>query len=295
MQKPRSKIEDQSLNSKLISDIEHALNTLIRKENRPFRTLFEAGRYALLNGGKRLRPLLTLLTCDMLGGQPHQAMAPAIAVEMIHTYSLIHDDLPCMDDDDYRRGNPTLHKVYSEAQAVLTGDYLLTLAFEIIANEEALSAEQRIDMIQCLSKASGAYGLIGGQVVDVLENHTTLDELKELHLNKTGALFSAAVQLGAISANASKDKQKQLALFGSQFGLAYQILNDILDVSSSKALRGCEVSSDVKNGKVTIVTHLGIEEARKEYEEMICRCLNILDKMDEETDELKRLLSSLSP
>jgi len=265
----------------------------VLQENTPYHHLFEAARYTLLSGGKRLRPVLTLLIAEMLGGNIETALAPACAVEMIHSYSLIHDDLPCMDDDDVRRGKPTLHMVYNEGHAVLTGDFLLTLAFQVIAEDEKLSAEQRVDMIQVLTAASAAHGLIGGQVVDLMDGPKDIEDLRQLHQNKTGALFRAAAELGAIAAQANDEERKLIRLFGETLGLAYQILNDILDVSSSQELRGTAISSDVKNGKVTYVTLLGPERAMEEFERLMESCREILKQFSGKAEMLELYLQSI--
>jgi len=265
----------------------------VQQKHTPYRHLFEAARYALLSGGKRLRPVLTMFMTEMLGGDVEATLVPACAVEMIHTYSMIHDDLPCMDDDGVRRGKPTLHVVYDEAHAVLTGDFLLTLAFQVISEEKNLTLEQRIQMIQVLSKASAAHGLIGGQVVDLLDGSKNLEDLKHLHLNKTGALFRAAAEIGAIAADATEQERQHIHYFGETLGLAYQVLNDILDVSASQELRGTEVSSDVKNGKVTYVTLLGIEKAQKEFDQLMASCLDILTKLPGDHALLEQYLQNI--
>lgn len=276
-----------------MSAIEDRLGQFVEQENTPYHSLFEAARYVLMSGGKRLRPVLTLLVAKMLGAPLEKGLVPACAVEMIHTYSMIHDDLPCMDDDDMRRGKPTLHKVFNEGHAVLTGDFLLTLAFQVIAEEEALDFQKRIEMIQILSKASAAHGLIGGQVVDLLEGSKSLDDLRKLHQNKTGALFGAAAELGAIAGKANEHERRLLRSFGETLGLAYQVLNDILDVSSSAALRGTEVSSDLKNGKVTYVTLLGLNEAQKEFERLMGSCREILGELPRDCQQLEHYLNHI--
>ena len=237
-----------------------------------------------------MRPRLTLYITEMFGSSYEAALAPACAVEMIHTYSMIHDDLPCMDDDDMRRGTPTLHKVYNDGHAVLTGDFLLTRAFQAIAEEPRLSFQQRCEMTHVLSQAAGGHGLIGGQVVDILENPKELEDLRKLYANKTGALFVAAVELGAIAAEASDDERKLMRKFGEKLGLAYQILNDILDVSSSMELRGTEISSDLKNGKTTYVSLLGLEGATAEFKTLKKECHEILKKLKRPTDKLEAYL-----
>lgn len=198
-------------------------------------TLYRAMHYAVLNGGKRLRPLLVYATGETLGAHLKQLDIPACAVELIHCYSLVHDDLPAMDNDDFRRGQPTCHKAFDEATAILVGDGLQTLAFQILTQAEILSSAQRLTMIQHLAEACGANGMVGGQALE--STATRFDEtlLKKIHALKTGALILASVQLGAIAADANTDDVKWLNDFGYYLGLAYQIQDDILDNATDKA------------------------------------------------------------
>lgn len=244
--------------------IEERLNQLVSIHASPYQHLFEAARYSLLGAGKRLRPIMTLATTQVLGGDIQQALSPACTLEMIHTYSLIHDDLPCMDNDDYRRGKPTVHKKYSEGHAVLTGDYLLTYAFEVLANDPHLTADQKVKLIHVLSKRSGGEGMIGGQVMDIAceGRHVNLDTLRLLHSYKTGALITASIEFGGILANVSDEYLSHLQEFGKNIGLAFQVIDDILDVTASQAKHGREVASDLINNKSTYVTLLGIEQAK---------------------------------
>lgn len=191
-------------------------------------TIFEAARYSLLSPGKRLRPQLVLATAKSFGADPFAALDPACAIEMIHTYSLIHDDLPCMDDDDLRRGKPTLHKIYGEAIALLAGDYLLTFAFDVIANS-TLTESQKIQMIKILSMHSGAPGLIGGQATDIEMEGKEIDEetLLQMHYGKTASLFTACLEFGAIAAGVPPPIS--LTAMGRELGLAFQFQDDLLD------------------------------------------------------------------
>jgi len=206
--------------------------------------LFAAARYSLLNPGKRLRPLLILLTAESFGADPELAIYPACAMEMVHTYSLIHDDLPCMDNDDLRRGRPTLHKVYPEGHAVLTGDFLLTYAFEVLCQSPSLSAEQRLDLVRSLSLASGEKGMVGGQVFDIAwckaEYQPTWPELAEMQIKKTAALFACALEMGAIIANAPTTDRKHLLTIGREIGLAFQLADDLADGDGITLLFGVE-------------------------------------------------------
>lgn len=248
--------------------IESHLDSLVPLPNNEANSLFEAARYSLLGGGKRLRPILALAAAEMLEGNPAHILTPACALEMVHTYSLIHDDLPCMDDDDFRRGKWTVHKKYSEGHAVLTGDFLLTYAFEILATAPCLSAEKKVTLMTLLAKSSGGGGMIGGQVLDVAceGKNISLETLQRLHRNKTGALITAAVQFGGIVADATHDQMKALQQYGENIGLAFQIVDDILDVTASQEKHGRTTSSDIINGKSTYVTLLGLEEAQASAE-----------------------------
>ncbi len=204
--------------------------------------LFAAARYSLLGPGKRLRPLLLLLTAESFGAETEPALYPACALEMIHTYSLIHDDLPCMDDDDLRRGRPTLHKVYPEGHAVLTGDFLLTYAFQVLCQSPSLSPEQRLDLVRALTIGAGEKGMIGGQVSDILWSQTkyrpSWPELAEMQIKKTAALFATALEMGAIVANAPEDDRQILLTIGHEIGLAFQLTDDLADGDGSTLLLG---------------------------------------------------------
>jgi geranylgeranyl diphosphate synthase, type II len=230
--------------------------SLLKDKNHPL--LLEAASYSLLGSGKRLRPLLTLITTESLGGDIEKALVPACAIEMIHTYSLIHDDLPCMDDDDMRRGRPTLHKVYPEGQAVLTGDLLLTFAFELLASHTKIEPKQSLQLITVLSQRAGGLGMILGQSLDLSSEGTTLSwpTLEEIHQRKTADLLSACLEFGGICAKASTSVCKTLANIGQNIGLSYQIVDDILDVEGDPLLLGSSLFSDVLNKKSTSVTLL---------------------------------------
>lgn len=214
--------------NKYIEDIEMTLSKLINKRSSSLHSLYEGAEYSLLSSGKRLRPLLVLAATKLCGGDEKKALIPACALELIHTYSLIHDDLPCMDDDDFRRGRPTLHRVYTEGHAVLVGDYLLTFAFEVLAKAPYLSAEQKVLLITTLAEQAGGEGMIGGQVIDVQKEQLSVDR-DELNLRKTGALFIAAMHFGGIIAQADENTIHQLEHFGKEFGLFFQTLDDLMD------------------------------------------------------------------
>ena len=215
--------------------IEETLESILEHDETELHSpLFKAAGYVLFSGGKRLRPLLTLATTHDLGGDLDAAFAPACALELIHTYSLIHDDLPCMDNDDMRRGKPSLHKAFDEGLAVLTGDFLLTKAFELIASAPNLRPEQKLKLVQIVSQRSGSEGMIGGQVVDVATSDKEILESEQEWINerKTGALFMAALESGGVVANASKNDLNCLHTVGYHFGLAFQLLDDLADCSS---------------------------------------------------------------
>jgi geranylgeranyl diphosphate synthase type II len=235
--------------------------------------IYEAMRYSLLAGGKRLRPILCLASCELAGGTTSMAMPTACALEMIHTMSLIHDDLPAMDNDDYRRGKLTNHKVYGEDIAILAGDGLLTYAFEFIATKtENVPPQQVLQTIAHLGRAAGAGGLIGGQVVDVESEGKTdvsLETLNYIHAHKTGALLEACVVCGAILASASEADLQRLSRFAKNIGLAFQIVDDILDITATQEELGKTAGKDVQAGKVTYPSLWGIEESRRQASQLV--------------------------
>lgn len=241
--------------------IEEALKSLIPSSPE---TLFKASRYAVLTPGKRIRPLLTLLTAEIFKKESvEEALFPACALELLHSYSLVHDDLPCMDDDDFRRGMPTVHKVYGEGVAVLVGDYLLTHSFETIAHHSSLSSDQKVSLIQALSQASSGHGMIGGQVVD-LESSS---DIHTLHEKKTAYLFRCALEFGGIVAQVSKEVMQLLRSFGMELGLLFQMVDDILDKDHP----------------------LGEEKARSRAQTLYQSCLHILEKIPATTTPLQKV------
>lgn len=254
--------------------IEQKLSTLIQEIHAPEK-LKEAMVYSLQAGGKRIRPLYTLAVLEELDVKSEDAATVASTIEMIHTYSLIHDDLPAMDDDNLRRGKPTNHVVFGEALAILAGDGLLTLAFGIIARLPNLSADQKIELIERLSYAAGAEGMVGGQVLDILGEgkSLTLEELEQVHINKTGALLSFSILAGGIIANASEKIMKALQTYALHIGLAFQIQDDILDIEGTSEQLGKTAGKDVlseKNTYPSILTLDGAkEQLQKQYESAI--------------------------
>ena len=256
--------------------IEGYLQNCFLNKDAPQAILFEAMRYSLLAGGKRIRPALTQAFCELCGGNAEEALPFAAAVEMVHTYSLIHDDLPCMDNDDYRRGRLTNHRVYGEATAVLAGDALLTAAFGCIASAR-LPAERRIAAVRVLSVCAGELGMVGGQVLDMgsEERECTPEEVYAIQSRKTGALISAACQLGVIAAGGTHEQQNAAAEYADALGLAFQIEDDILDVVGDAEKLGKATGMD--NKKNTFVRLFGVERCRELVSEETQKAIDSLD------------------
>lgn len=252
-----------------------------------------AARYSVMSGGKRLRPLLTLATAEALGASLEKSITPACAIELIHTYSMIHDDLPAMDNDDLRRGRPTLHKVYSEGEAILTGDFLLTYAFEKLASAPGIDPHSKLELIKLISSKSGSKGMITGQWIDLAseEKKLTLNETDELHLLKTGALIEASILAGAIVAQASKEVKESLSLFSKKLGLAFQIIDDVLDHTHPEEKHG--VRSDSNNQKSTYVSLLGVQKAEKVAQELYQEGINQLNHHKFNFEILNRLATMM--
>lgn len=232
----------------------------------PYSALFTSARYSLLSSkGKRLRPLLAMATAASFGIGPETAVAPACALEMVHAYSLIHDDLPCMDDDDLRRGQPTLHKMVPEWQALLTGNYLLTHAFEVLSNAPGLSLEQKVALVHSLATHAGAHGMLGGQMIDLLCVGKTVDweMLEQMHVRKTGGLIVASLEFGGIIANAPEEDLHLLKRTGLAIGTAFQLIDDLLNDTGSEQELGKPVGSDREKSKATAVSLLGIARTKE--------------------------------
>lgn len=240
-------------------EVETYLRTLLPSGGRPYGRLQEAMGYSLLAGGKRVRPVLALAFCDALGGDRTLALPLGCALELVHTYSLIHDDLPCMDDDDMRRGRPTCHTVYGEATAVLAGDALLAEAFRMIAEAPGLSCEQKTEAVGILARACGGDGMVAGQLLDVEQIAANEDELRLLCRLKTGAMIQAAAELGCVAVGASPETRPVAAAYGGHIGLAFQVRDDMLNVTASEAELGKPVGSDRAECKKTFVDVLGLE------------------------------------
>ena len=237
------------------------------EEDEDIKVLLDSERYSLFAGGKRVRPVLALEFCKLFGGREEAALPFACGLEMIHTYSLIHDDLPCMDNDDLRRGKPTNHKVFGETIALLAGDSLLTGAFEVVAQNNEVTPEIAVQATAYLASCVGRYGMIGGQVMDLEGEHRklTLDELLKLHSMKTGALINAASVLGALAAGVSPDSKEMKATvaYAEKIGLAFQILDDLLDVTGNVSELGKNVGTDAKREKNTFLSFFTPDEARE--------------------------------
>lgn len=255
--------------------------------------IYEAMRYSLLAGGKRLRPILCLATVALLGENENIAVPTACALEMIHTMSLIHDDLPAMDNDDYRRGSPTNHKVYGEDIAILAGDGLLAYAFEYVAQKtENVSADKVVKVLGILGKAVGADGLVGGQVMDLEcegKSDVTADTLSFIHRRKTGALLEACVSSGAILAGANDDDLQRLSIYAQNIGLAFQIIDDILDVTATTEELGKTAGKDISAEKATYPKIWGIETSRLKAQELIDEAIAQLDIYGEKAIPLQAI------
>lgn len=244
------------------AQVEAYLSQAFRQDER-YADLQDAMEYSLLAGGKRLRPVLVLECCRLCGGEPDKAIPFAAALEMIHTYSLIHDDLPAMDNDELRRGRPTNHVVYGEATAILAGDALLTAAFEQLAKAD-LPAERIVQAVACLSRCAGAPGMVGGQVLDMAGEGRSLSisELEQLQSLKTGALISAAAQLGCIAAGGTQEQRQSVTAYAEALGRAFQVRDDMLDEISTAEELGKPIGSDRANEKSTFLTALGLDRCK---------------------------------
>lgn len=274
-----------------ITQVEDGLKKFVPGDKDFPESLNKAMNYSLMAGGKRLRPVLVIATGEALGGDLEELMPTACALECIHTYSLIHDDLPAMDDDDLRRGKPTCHKKFNEATAILAGDGLLTYAFELIAKSDFKDPNTLKDVIIEISKSSGPQGMVGGQLID-LESEgkdLTLKELENVHKHKTGALIRASVRVGAIISKATEKELKALTSYGEKIGLAFQIVDDILDVTGTTEELGKDAGSDVENDKATYPALLGLEESKEKANTQIEEALKELEIFDEKAEPLRAL------
>ena len=255
----------------------------------------DAMKYSLMSGGKRVRPILLMAAADAVNGSGDKFITTASAIEMIHTYSLIHDDLPAMDNDDYRRGKLTNHKVYGEAMAILAGDALLTLAFEVMLRQRGVNHASILFVIDEISQAIGAAGMVGGQAIDILSTGKKIDleTLRKMHIGKTGALFRAAIKSGAILAGASSKQLQALGKYAENFGLVFQITDDILDVIGDEKTVGKPIGSDERNQKSTYVTLTSLEEAKRLANETKEEAIENLSIFGTEADFLRELVQFL--
>ena len=264
--------------------VENAMRE-IYSEDPDIASLLDSERYSLFAGGKRIRPALTLEFCKLFGGEESAAIPFACAVEMIHTYSLIHDDLPCMDNDDLRRGKPTNHKVFGETIALLAGDSLLTGAFEVAASNTEAGADVSAMAVAYLANCAGRYGMIGGQVMDIEgeKRKLTLDELLKLHSLKTGALISAASVMGTLAAGVRLDDKamKDVITYAENIGLAFQIVDDILDCTGDEAVLGKRVGTDAEHQKNTFMSFYSLEEAQFYADRLTQEAINAVRKYPE--------------
>ena len=269
-------------------EVEKALNQFLPKATLKPTTMHESMRYSLFAGGKRLRPILALAAADVIAGKHLNAIPSACAVECIHTYSLVHDDLPCMDNDDFRRGKPTNHKVYGDGIAVLAGDALLTIAFEITAKTKTTSRYSTADFIQELAFASGSKMLIAGQVGDIEGEGKKADfnQLRWIHERKTAALISSSIRLGAMSANATPTQLKALTTFGQNLGLAFQVVDDILDITQTTEKLGKSAGKDLVAEKSTYPALLGLEGAQKEAKRLTALSMKAIKPLGKKAEPL---------
>ena len=275
--------------------IDEALDRFLPKESDLPHTVHKAMRYSVFAGGKRVRPILMLAACEAVGGNIRNAMPAACSMEMIHTYSLIHDDLPAMDDDDFRRGNPTNHKVFGEAIAILAGDALLTEAFKLVSDPgfaDGCDPSALLAVIHEIATCAGSAGMVGGQVID-MESEGRLDidlpTVQYIHTHKTGALIKASVVSGALLGGASGQKLAAITRYGEAAGLAFQIADDILDIEGTTEEIGKDAGSDQARGKATYPAVIGLAAAKVEAREMMDEALRSLDIFGAEADPLREI------
>lgn len=269
--------------------VENFLKTRIAKKG--ISKVDDAMEYSLMAGGKRIRPILLMAAAEAVGSKGYNYLPVACGLEMIHTYSLIHDDLPCMDDDDYRRGRLTNHKVYGEAMAVLAGDGLLTLAFEVMLEQKNVEPAALIETVREMAMCAGNFGMVGGQGLDIEfeGKDITPEQLRKLHAGKTGALFIAAIRGGAHLAGATHEQLLALTKFADLLGLAFQITDDILDVEGTTEELGKPVGSDEKNHKCTYVSLYGLEAAHELVEKTVNEALECLTMFGENAEPLRQI------
>lgn len=274
------------------TDVEKTLDKLLVLGGDPEDRVIEAMRYAVLNGGKRIRPFMVLSSSEIFGVERMSALRAAAAVEMVHCYSLVHDDLPAMDDDDLRRGKPTCHKKFDEATAILAGDALLTRAFEVLSDDKThQDAKVRADLVLALAEASGERGMVGGQMLDLLAETTdfNMPEITRMQRMKTGMLINVACEMGAILGHASENARHALHAYAHDLGLAFQITDDLLDVEGTIEQVGKMTGKDEAAGKITFVSLLGAERAHEQATMLSDQAVQHLEIFGEKSDLLKQL------
>lgn len=274
--------------------VEEALDVYLPRESEMPSTLHKAMRYSMMAGGKRIRPILCIASCEAVGGKAKKALPVACALEMVHTYSLIHDDLPAMDNDDFRRGRPTNHKVFGEAVAILAGDALLTEAFGIMTDfnlRKTIRPDAILDVINDLARAAGSVGMVGGQVVDMESEGVDIDlpTLEYLHTRKTGALILASIKGGAKIGEGTDEEIEALTRYGECLGLAFQIADDILDIEGNIEETGKDVGSDLERKKATYPSILGIVASKERASELIDMAIDSLRGFDEKAEPLREI------
>ena len=273
-------------------DVTLTLERILKMHDEPEAKLIEAMRYAALDGGKRIRPYLTLATADMFNVKKERALQVAAAIELVHCYSLVHDDLPSMDDDDLRRGKPSCHNKFGEATAILAGDALLTKAFEVLSGAGAHSDPSiRSDLVMALAKAAGHEGMVGGQMLDLIAESDVLNrpETARLQRMKTGMLIAVSCEVGAILGEASESAKHALSAYAHNLGLAFQITDDLLDAEGNAKTVGKKTGKDKEAGKSTFVSLLGIERARNQAEDLVVQACEHLDFFGKKADPLKNM------
>ena len=279
-------------------EIEKLIQRYLPEEKGYQKTILEAMNYSMLAGGKRLRPMLMIETYKLFAGSSKSIEPFAAAIEMIHTYSLVHDDLPAMDNDEYRRGKKTTHSVYGEAMGILAGDALLNYAYETAATAFSLNTDHVADAkaFQILTKKAGVYGMVGGQTVDVESEGQEIsrDKLDFIYRLKTGALIEASMLIGAVLAKATEEEQQIIEKVAGEVGLAFQIQDDILDVTSTSQELGKPVHSDEKNNKVTYVTLFGVQKASEQVRELSEKALAVLDRLYNKNEFLTELVMEMA-
>ena len=272
--------------------VDEALNRLLPNEGTYPESIHQSMRYSVLGGGKRLRPLLVIAAAETVGGGRDKVLPFAVAAELIHTYTLIHDDLPALDDDNLRRGKPTNHKVFGEAIAILAGDALLTHAFAVMTNTALMDSIPEKNILKAtneMAKAMGSIGVIGGQVVDIESEGYPIDAntLEYVHIYKTGFLIRACIECGAILCEATPAQFNALSRYGAHIGLSFQIVDDILDIISDKEVLGKDVGSDLERDKATYPALYGLEESKRKAEQLADEAIASLKQFDERAEPLR--------